>query len=229
MKISPDTLLILKNYSSINQSLLFTQGSTLATISNQKNTLAEAKVAEDFPSNFAIFDLNEFLSVVSLFNDPTFEIEANHVRISEQNGKSNVRYYFADPSMIATPPPDKSRMLNALSSAEVKFLLTESDFQSLLKASSVLGVNELAVESDGNYSRLVVFDVKNKSSNDFAIDLDEANGTSFRLIFKVENLKLLKGSYEVAISSQLLAHFKNTDIDLDYYISLEENSEYGDK
>lgn len=229
MKLSPDTLLILKNYSTINQSILFTEGSTLETISNQKNTLATAKVDEEFPSEFGIYDLNEFLSAVSLFSDPDFEIEENHVLIRETTGKTSVKYYFVgDTSMITTPPADKSKMVNALKKAEVRFLLAENDFSSLLKAASVLGAPELAVVSDGNQIDLVVLDTKNSTSNNYSVSLSEGNGIAFKLVFKVDNLKLLKGSYEVAISKQLLSHFKNTEIDLEYFVSLEESSTYGD-
>lgn len=228
MKLTPDTLAILKNFSGINQSLLFKQGSTLSTISTQKNTLATANVSEVFPKEFAIYDLNEFLSVVSLFSNPTFEVKDDYVLIVEEKGRANAKYYYADASMIVTPPEDKSKMVKAIKSAEISFLLSESDLTSLEKFGRTLGSPDVAVESDGTEIRLVTLDTKNVTSNNFSITLSEGNGTSFRMVFKADNLKLLKGSYEVSISSMLISYFKNTDIDLEYYISLEQSSKYGD-
>jgi hypothetical protein len=228
MKLTPDTILILKNYASINQSLLFRKGNILATISGQKNTLASAIVKEKFPKEFAIYDLNEFLSVLSLFVDPSIDIKDNYLAISVDTSRHSVKYFFADSSMIVTPPEDKSKMEKAIKGAEIEFKLTEDDFMALLKASSVLGSPEVAVSSDGKEILLVALDTKNSTSNNYAITLGEGNGTKFTMVFKTENLKMLKGSYDVKISKEGISYFKNTDIKLEYYISLEQSSVYGE-
>jgi len=226
MKLTPDAVVILKNFAVINQSMLFKKGSTLSTISGQKNTLAFAKVKDKFPKEFAIYDLNTLLSILSLYSDPNIEIKDNHLEISGGETKSSVKFYFSDPSMIVLPPEDISKMEKVIKSAEINFKFTEDVFQAILKASAVLGSPEIAIESDGKTIDLVAQDVKNSTSNSYSVNVGEGNGTTFKMIFKTDALKMLKGSYDVSVSSAGISHFKNTEIDLQYYISLEATSVY---
>jgi hypothetical protein len=221
MKFSENTLSILKNFSGINQSLLFKQGNVIKTISVMKNILAEATIDEDLPKDFGIYDLNQFLNGLSLHKSAELDFEnSNYVVIRE--GKSRSKYFFADPSVIVTPP-DKS--IN-LPSQDVCFVLDTKELDKLLKAASVYQLPDLSVVGEAGVVKLVVRDKKNDTSNDFSMIVGETND-EFIFNFKVENLKILPGTYEVVISQKLLSHFKNTNIDVSYWVALEPDSTFG--
>ena len=221
MKFSENTLSILKNFSGINQSLLFKQGNVIKTISVMKNILAEATIEEDVPKNFGIYDLNQFLNGLSLHKSAELDFENdNYVVIRE--GKSRSKYFFADPTVIVTPP-DKS--IN-LPSQDVCFVLDTKELDRLLKAAAVYQLPDLSVIGEAGVVKLVVRDKKNDTSNDFSVIVGETDG-EFVFNFKVENLKILPGTYEVVISQKLLSHFKNTNIDVSYWVALEPDSTFG--
>lgn len=232
MTFNAQTVAVLKNFATINQGLLFTKGvknkgTRLRTVSTESEILAEAQVTDIVPQDFAIYDLNQFLNVVSLFNSPEFEFGNDaFLKIKGGEGKSSVRYFFAHESMITIPPSDISKVEKLISDAEIKFVVSEDDWTSLTKATSVLGTKYVGVVSDGETINLTALDIENESSNSYSLDVAKGNGVSFNMVFKAENLKILKGSYEVAISSQEISAFKNLDTDLVYYISLEESSAY---
>ena len=221
MKFSENTLSILKNFSGINQSLLFKQGNLLKTISVMKNILAEATIEEDLPKDFGIYDLNQFLNGMSLHKSAELDFENdNYVVIRE--GKSRSKYFFADPSVIVTPP-DKSI---SLPSQDVCFVLDTKQLDKLLKAAAVYQLPDLSVVGEAGVVKLVVRDKKNDTSNDFSVIVGETND-EFIFNFKVENLKILPGTYEVVISQKLLSHFKNINIDVSYWVALEPDSTFG--
>jgi hypothetical protein len=221
MKFSEKTLSILKNFSGINQSLLFKQGNLLKTISVMKNILAEATIEEDLPKDFGIYDLNQFLNGMSLHKSAELDFENdNYVVILE--GKSRSKYFFADPSVIVTPP-DKSI---SLPSQDVCFVLDTKQLDKLLKAAAVYQLPDLSVVGEAGVVKLVVRDKKNDTSNDFSVIVGETND-EFIFNFKVENLKILPGTYEVVISQKLLSHFKNINIDVSYWVALEPDSTFG--
>jgi hypothetical protein len=221
MKFSENTLSILKNFSGINQSLLLKQGNVLKTISVMKNILAEATIEEEIPKDFGIYDLNQFLNGLSLHKNAELDFENdNYVVIRE--GKSRSKYFFADPSVIVTPP-DKS--IN-LPSQDVCFALDTKELDRLLKASAVYQLPDLSVIGEAGVVKLVVRDKKNDTSNDFSIIVGETD-EEFIFNFKVENIKILPGSYEVVISSKLLSRFKNTGFDVTYHIAMEPDSTFG--
>jgi len=221
MKLSDKTLSLLKNFSSINQSILFKQGNKLRTISVMKNILAEASIDEEIPKDFGIYDLNQFLNGLNLHQNAELDfVNDSYVVIKE--GKSRSKYFFADPNVIVTPP-DKSI---TLPSEDVCFLLDTKELDKLLKAASVYQLPDLSVVGNAGVIRLVVRDKKNETSNDFSVVVGETTET-FVLNFKVENVKIIPGSYEVVISSKLLSQFKNTGFDVTYYIALEPDSTFG--
>jgi hypothetical protein len=221
MKLSDKTLSLLKNFSSINQSILFKQGKKLRTISVMKNILAEASIEEDIPKDFGIYDLNQFLNGLNLHQNAELDfVNDSYVVIKE--GKSRSKYFFADPNVIVTPP-DKSI---TLPSEDVCFILDTKELDKLLKAASVYQLPDLSVVGEAGVIRLVVRDKKNETSNDFSVVVGETTET-FVLNFKVENVKIIPGSYEVVISSKLLSQFKNTGFDVTYYIALEPDSTFG--
>jgi len=220
MKLSESTLSLLKNFSTINQSILFKQGTKLRTISVMKNILAEATIAEEFPKDFGIYDLNQYLNGLGLYNNPELNFEAdNYVVIKE--GRSRSKYFFADPSVIITPP-DKSI---DLPSEDVTFDLSTDQLDKLLKAASIYQLPDLAVIGGDGVVKVVVRDKKNDASNDFAITVGETDAT-FSFNFKVENIKILPGTYSVVVSQKLLSRFTNKNQDLVYYIALEPDSTF---
>ena len=221
MKLSDNTISILKNFSGINQSLLFKQGNTLKTISVMKNILAEATIEEDLPKDFGIYDLNQFLNGLSLHKNAELDFDNdNYIVIRE--GKSRSKYFFADPSVIITPP-DKS--IN-LPSQDVCFVLNTKELDRLLKAAAVYQLPDLSVVGEAGVVKLVVQDKKNDTSNDFSVVVGETDDV-FTFNFKVENLRILPGTYEVVISQKLLSQFKNTNIDVSYWVALEPDSTFG--
>jgi len=220
MQLSQKTISLLKNFSGINQSILFKEGNKLRTISVMKNILAEVQVDEEFERDFGIYDLNQFLNAMSLYQDPQLDFK-NDSYVTIREGKSRSKYFFADPAVIVTPP-DKSI---TLPSEDVCFELNTQQLDKLLKAAAVYGVPDLSVVGEAGVVKLVVRDKKNETSNEYSLIVGETTGT-FTLNFKVENIKILPGSYEVVISRKLLSRFQSEDKNLTYYIALEPDSTY---
>jgi hypothetical protein len=221
MKISPDTLAILKNFAVINQNILVDKGSQLLTISQQKNNFARAAVKEKFPTKFAIYNLNEFLNAVSLFTDPDFEFSENFVTVKDEKGKASVRYFYADPSMIVYPAKKDVEFPKP----EVVFELTEEDLDNVVKAASVLQVPSLVVAGKGGNITFEALDTANNTSNGYSVVVGKTKA-NFYAVFKKENLNMLKGQYTVEISSKGISHFKNNSIQLEYFTSLEQTSKF---
>lgn len=220
MQLSDKTLNLLKNFAGINQSILFKQGKTIRTISVMKNILAEVNIDEEFERDFGIYNLNEFLNAMSLYQDPQLDFK-NESYVSIREGKTRSKYFFADPAVIVTPP-DKSI---TLPSEDVSFELNTQQLDKLLKAAAVYGVPDLSVIGENGVVKIVVRDKKNDTSNDYAVVVGET-AASFCLNFKVENIKILPGSYNVTISNKLLSRFVSEDKNLVYYIALEPDSTY---
>jgi hypothetical protein len=221
MKLSDKTLTLLKNFSSINQSILFKEGSSLRTISVMKNILAEATIEEELPKDFGIYDLNQFLNGLNLHQNAELDFQ-NDGYVVIKEGKSRSKYFFADPNVIITPPEKDI----VLPSEDVCFLLDTKELDKLLKAASVYQLPDLSVVGEAGVVKLVVRDKKNDTSNDFSVVVGETDDT-FSFNFKVENIKILPGSYEVVISRKLLSRFKNTGFDVTYHIALEPDSTFG--
>ena len=220
MKLSDKTLTLLKNFSGINQSILFKQGNSLRTISVMKNILAEATIDEELPKDFGIYDLNQFLNGLNLHQNAELDFDNNgYVMIRE--GKSRSKYFFADPNVIVTPP-DKS--IN-LPSEDVCFVLDTKQLDKLMKAAAVYQLPDLSAVGEAGVIKLVVRDKKNDTSNDFSVVVGETE-SEFVFNFKVENIKILPGSYEVVVSQKLLSQFTNSKHNLQYYIALEPDSTF---
>ena len=224
MKLSDKTLGVLKNYANINQGLMFKKGKVLKTVSSHKNILSEAKISEDIPADFGVYDLNNFLSVVSLDKDnPSFEFDDKHVVIVGKKGRSRIKYRFCEPTMIVLPP-EKDFVMPA---PEITFTLTAEDFDWITKASSVLSSPHIGIESDGITVDVVTFNTQDDSAHTDSLEVAKGNGDKYRMIFKTENLvKVMAGNYEVSISSKGVSQFKNKDVPLTYWISTETGSKY---
>ena len=224
MKLSNETVAILKNFGAINQGILFKPGKTLKTVSSHKNILAEVSIKEDIPAEFGIYDLNNFLSVISLHkDDPSFEFDEKQVTIVGNKGRSKIKYRFTPSNMIVTPPEKQLTMPDA----EIKFELTAEDFDWVMRAASVLSSPQVAIESDGKKVSIVTLDLQNDSAHTDALEISEGNGNKFKMVFKTENItKLMPGSYDVYISSKGISHFKNKNVPLQYWVTTEAGSKF---
>ena len=222
MKLSDSTLSLLKNFSTINQSILFKQGNRLRTMSVMKNILAEATISEELPKDFGIYDLNQFLNGLGLHNNPELDF-ANEGHLLIKEGRSRSKYFFADPSVIVTPP-DKSI---ELPSEDVTFDLSTEQLDKLLKAAAIYQLPDLSVIGENGVVKILVRDKKNDTSNNYAVTVGETDAV-FSFNFKVENIKILPGTYEVVVSQKLLSRFVSKNHDLTYFIALEPDSTFGD-
>ena len=221
MKLSKNTLDILKNFKEINQSILFKQGNSLKTISVMKNILAEATIEEELPRDFGIYDLSQFLNGIDLHQSAELDFSNdNHVVIKE--GRMRSKYFFADPNVIITPPEKEI----TLPSEDAVFDLSTDQLDKLLKAAGIYQLPDLAVIGGDGVVKVLVRDKKNDASNDFAITVGETDAT-FSFNFKVENIKILPGTYNVVVSQKLLSRFTNKNQDLVYFIALEPDSTFG--
>ena len=221
MKLSDNTLTLLKNFAGINQSILVKQGNKLRTISIAKNILAEAEITEEFPRDFAIYDLNQFLNGLSLHSDPDLDfVEDSYITIRE--GKRRVKYFYADPNVIISPPEKEIK----LPSNDVCFQLETGSLEKLVKAAGVYQLPDISAIGDAGVIRLVVRDKKNDTSNEYSIVVGETD-EQFTFNFKVENIsKIVSGAYNVVVSSKLLSQFTNTKHNLSYWIALEPDSTF---
>ena len=223
MKLSDKTLVILKNFAEINNSILVKRGDSLRTISLAKNILAEANINEEFPRDFAIYDLNQFLNGLGLHQDPELDFKEDSF-LSIREGKRRVKYFFADPQVI-TSPPEKTL---TLPTEDVRFQLDSVTLEKLLKAAAVYQLPDLSAIGEAGVVKLVVRDKKNDTSNEYAVVVGETD-KEFTFNFKVENIKIIKNSYDVVISSKLLAQFTNENHNLKYFIALEPDSTFTEK
>jgi len=220
MKLSEKTLTVLKNFAGINNSILVKQGNSLRTISVAKNILAEANIEEEFPRQFGVYDLNQFLNGLSLHQDPDMDFtEESYLTIRE--GRRKVKYFYADPQVIISPP-DKEI---TLPSEDIHFQLESTSLDKLLKAAAVYQLPDLSVIGEAGIVKLVVRDKKNDTSNSYSVDVGETD-KEFSFNFKVENIKIIPGAYDVVVSSKLLSCFTNSEYNLTYYIALEPDSTF---
>lgn len=222
MKISQRTSQILKNFSTINPTLCVDAGAVIRTVSQNKTVLAEAKVPEEFPRDFAIYDLSEFLGVVSLFEDATFDFDTYYVKISDGASASS-NYFYAERSMVTVPP---SGGIN-LPDEPIKFTLGDKVLKHLLQAASVMGLPEVIVRGDGETIKIVATNSKNTTSHEFSYEVGQTEN-KFNMVFKVDNLKLISGTYDVIISSSRIAKFTLSDETMTYWIATEATSTFGE-
>ena len=215
MKLSNDTRDVLKNYATINANLLVKTGNKISTMSQMKNIVSIAELPDNFEQEFAIYDLTEFLSAMSLFNDPELEFNENNVRMWE--GYQSLKYFYSDPTVVTTPKSDIT-----MPEPDAKFTLQQNTFNQILKASSVLGVPDMVLDTgDVGIMLLRVSDRKNDTSNNFSIEVGEGAKPNQKFFFKVENLQLLSGDYDVEVSTKGISRFKNVNKNIEYYIALE--------
>ena len=227
MKLSNETVTVLKNFSTINLNLVIKMGSEISTMSAMKNIVAKAKVKEDFPQEFAIYDLNEFLSCLSLFEQPNLDFKDDFVLITSDSSKGtrSLKYWYSDPSVVTTPQKE----LN-MPNAEVNFDLDSGVLSEVQKAAAVIGAPDLCLEGkDGSSAQIKVTDKKNATANDFALSVDvdkTEESVPYKFWFKVENLRLIPSTYRVQVSSKSISTFINEKLGVQYWIALEPESTY---
>ncbi len=220
MKINQNTLDILKNFSEINTNILIKPGTELSTISTMRNIFAKATIAEAFDSEFGIYDLNEFLAVVSSTHNPELSLQDKYMTISAEGSKSKVKYFYSDPSVIVSPTKEVN-----MPEADVSFSLSQANLTQLQKMAAILKTPDLALEgTKGGNIVLKVCDKKNDTSNNFDIVVGENATADYTFYFKVENMKMISGDYDVSVSSKSISHFKNTKLPIEYWIALEPDS-----
>lgn len=217
MKFDARTIQILRNFSTINPSLIFKPGNTIATLSQSKTVMAKATINTKMESKFAIYDLAQFLSAVSMFNDPELVAGSSNMEISE--GSEKINFTFAEPSLILSPP---DRQLK-LPSPEVQFELKSEILARTQKALGIIGAPEIAVTGDGSAIYIEALNTKNSSESTYKVQVGETDKT-FNMIFLAENIKLLPGDYNVSISSKGLSLFKSVDVE--YFIAVEDTSTF---
>lgn len=227
MIISSKTIEVLRNFAEINQSLLIKPGNVIKTISEQTNVMAKATVQEDFPMDFAIYDLNKFLGVLSLFADPQLNYSDNGTSVLIQAsrdandyvaGDQVAEYQFASKTLFE----DEERLLAKeveLPSVDASFVLQQKYLQSIMRAASIMSLPEIAVEGNNGMMTLKAVDTKT-GVDSFSVNIGNSD-KDFRMLFKIENFKMMLGSYDVSISEQGIGYFKNQDVDLEYWIALE--------
>lgn len=225
MNLSQDTVGILKNFASINPNIVMKVGNTVKTISEAKNILACADIKEDVPVEFGIYDLNEFLNVVSLFEEPVVQFEDDKkCRIADARQKQSVNYYFSDPSILTSPQKDITMPSN-----DVTFVLTNSQLGALRRAAATLGVSDMIVEGDDDGVSVKVTDLKDPTSNSYQLELDNVvrSTNKFMIVFNINNLKVIPGDYQVDISTKLISKFTHQELSVNYWVALEKNSTFG--
>ena len=216
MKLSNETKEVLKNFSTINQNLVIKEGSSISTMSAMKNIVANAKVTEKFPKEFAIYDLNEFLAALSLFANPELDFKDDFVMFTEES--KALKYWYSDPSVVTTPQNEIT-----MPSVEISYKLSSSTLSEVQRAAAVIGAPDMLLEN----GKLKVTDKKNSTANDYWTSLDvDKNDAEYKFWFKVENLKIIPGTYDVEMSAKKISRFKNTSVDVEYFIALEPESKY---
>lgn len=220
MELSEKTLQVLKNYANINPNIVIDAGSKLRTISEAKNVFSSSDVSEEFPMRFGIYDLHEFLGVLSLVDVPNLKFSDEYVTIMSSDGRSKVKYFFSEPEMLTTSDRDIK-----MPPAEVEFDFTNETFNQIKKAASALGHEEMAITGKDGVLTLSVLDQANSTSNTFDLEIPgEFPQGEFRFIFNIANLKMTPGNYRVKLSSKRVSHFVNSETGIQYWIAMETTS-----
>lgn len=221
MKLSENTMNVLKNFSSINTGIVFRKGNIIRTISKQQNILAKATIDETMIDDFTIYDLNRFLALLGSLKDPDLTINIGSKNIKVTSGTGNTLYGMSDESLVVAPPAKELKV----DSAEVSFSLTKDDFMQIMKLAGVLSLPNVAVRGNRKKISIAALDVKNQDSDVFWIDVGNTEA-EFQMIFLTENFKMISGNYDVAISSKGISHFKSATTPIEYWIATEAGSTY---
>jgi hypothetical protein len=220
MNLSKETLSVLQNFSTINTNLVIKPGKKFATMSASKDVMSEYEGDDDFEKQVSVFNLNEFLAVVSSFEKPELVLDDKYMTVKE--GKQKVKYIYADETLLTTP----TKAIQ-MPKAEIEFEMTAGNLAKLQKMSSVLAVEDLAFVGDGKKIIARVYDSKNPTGNSFDVDLETKTSEKFNVLFKVDKLKLMTGmDFDVEVSSKKISKFSSKSIKLVTYVAVESASTF---
>jgi hypothetical protein len=220
--ISKQTLGILKNFSGLNSNILIKPGNVIKTITPSKNGMAEATVSEDFPVEFGIWDLQKFLGVISLFNSPAFSFASKSVTISD-GANSNIVYYYSEPKLLTVPTKNVN-----MPKTTAKVTLTEKVFADLQRAAAVMQLPDISFQNESQKIYAVICDLADPTSNSYKtlIAEDYEGEEQMTLNFKIDNLRMLPGSYTVKFSTNVVGEFTNDTVPVKYWFAMETNSRF---
>lgn len=224
MKLNDFTTSVLKNFSTINSNLVITAGSKIKTMSESKTIMAVADITQTINANIGIYDLNEFLSTVNMFDGPDIDISNDMKYATISEGNRSVKYFFSDPSILTSPQKDI-----VMPPCEITFVLTANDMASVRKASSALGANDLVVDTTSGKIILRVTNVSDPTSNSFEISTDVDSEVKAKCVFNISNFKFINDDYNVSISSRLISNFIAINNPIEYWVALEKTSTFGGK
>jgi len=221
MKLNQKTIETLKNFAGINTNILIKEGNELSTISTMRNIFAKATITDQFTKEFGIYDLNQFLSAVSSVSKPELSFKDKHLEIFEEGSpKDKDDFFYSEASLIVSPTKEVK-----MPEADVSFTLTEANYKKLLKKALIYQVPDLAlIGTKGGDVVLKVYDKKNDTSNSSTVVVGQNATADYTFYFKVENMKMLDGDYDVSVSSKSISHFKNKKLPVEYWIALEPDS-----
>lgn len=228
MHITENTMNILKNFAAINQSLFIRKTGdkkVLTTLSGAENIVAKTDVTENFPQDISIYDLNEFLNTLSLFNEPVLEFDSqSFMAIKEKNGRTSCKYMYAPSEIMKKAPAEGITM----PSVDVEFLLSEANLSQIIKAATVMGLEDVTIENKGSDIVLLVHDKKNSTSNTYDVVVGVApEDITFKVDFKIDNFKFMEDGYSVEISKGMISHFTGANKGMEYWVAVESTSTFG--
>lgn len=226
MKLNEDTVTMLKNFSNINSNMVFKEGNRISTIAEAKNILATVKLEDAFPKEFGIYDLNEFLGVIHLVDEPDLSFNEKFITVSDSTGRSKIKYFFTDIDMLTKPNDTMLEKASAMDDWNIRFDLDNDTLNKIKRAAQTLGHSSMSISANGGTILLTVFDPENSTSNSFSIDVPGTyDSENFNLVINISNLKILPGDYKVELSSNMS---KFTGDKVTYWIALEKSSTYGE-
>ena len=223
MQLSETTLAVLQNFATIQPNVVLREGNVVKTIAEAKNVMAVATLDQSFDTNVGIYNLDEFLAVLGLVETPELSFGDEFVTVSDEAGRSKVKYFYSDESILTSPAKDIP-----MPEAEVRFTLDETSLGRIRRAAGALGHEKMTITATDGGVELTVVDNSDSTSNAFSIVVPgDFDSTDFNFVMNIGNLKLIKGDYDVEVSSRLISKFTNKSADVSYYIALEKSSTYG--
>ena len=224
MQLTDKTMTVLENFSSIQSNLVVQTGNVLKTIAEARNIVAIAKLDQEFPTDFGIYELSEFLGVLGLVDTPTLTFDDEFLTVADSNGTSKVRYFYSPTDFLTSPKKDVN-----FPDVMVKFKLTKATLEKVKRASSTLGHDKLVIEPNNGSITLTVTDPADETANNFKVEVpaDYEDGSDFSYVMNIGNLKMIPDDYDVSLPTKTISKFESASGDIIYYIALDKTSTYG--
>jgi len=221
MNISENTMQILKNYGSINPNFIARKGNTITTVSEAKNILSSCNIEEQFEQDMGIYDLNEFLNVLSLVDQPKLDMEEKWCTVKDATGRSKVKYFFTDSEMLTAPTEKMIENASNMTDFAATFDLDNETLSKVKRAAGALGHSSMKIEWINDSIQLTVFDTENPTSNSFTIEVPGSAESNGNWVININNLKIVPGDYEVKVSNKNISNFIHKEKPIQYWIALE--------